>query len=319
MEAAQDEHKAVALLQAVLRGDEAAVHAALASGAPLKLDGLTALHAAALADWGSGVPLLLAAGAELDACTDFGHSDEVESAKLSSLAQLGLAAGQVAALGKWFYRRTPLEVAVAAGAAAAAEALLSAGASSAVFETLLDLAKRTAVQPGATAAAAVQEAVQRMAGQVVWWSACPIYALLEGFCNEWELVVEDECMKLDYGPAGVGPSEDGLQKLHADALALMDELAAAGYRPVTFRNYLEHYGPDARVLPTFYPPSDARREAAQWELATTSKWLWLAAQRGPAVRVALPAVTHQCKGLVLPHGNSHVSSSHKMTPYAKTS
>ncbi len=57
--ATQDAH---ALLQAVLRRDEAAVRAALAAGAPLMLHGVTALHAAALADWGSGVPLLLAAG-----------------------------------------------------------------------------------------------------------------------------------------------------------------------------------------------------------------------------------------------------------------
>lgn len=68
MEAAQateDEHKELLLLQAVppvLRRDEAAVQAALAAAALLRLHGVSALHIAALADWGSGVQMLLGAG-----------------------------------------------------------------------------------------------------------------------------------------------------------------------------------------------------------------------------------------------------------------
>lgn len=65
MEAAQateDEHKALLLLQAVLHRDEAAVQAALAAAAPLRPHGVSALHIAALADWGSGVQMLLGAG-----------------------------------------------------------------------------------------------------------------------------------------------------------------------------------------------------------------------------------------------------------------
>ncbi len=41
-------------------------------------------------------------------------------------------------------------------------------------------------------------------------------------------VLERESMKLDAGPNTPLPSDDGLQQLHADALAMMDELAQAG-------------------------------------------------------------------------------------------
>ncbi len=71
-----------------------------------------------------------------------------------------------------------------------------------------------------------------------------------------------------------------------------------GYRPVTFRNYREHYAPDARVLPTFYPPTDAPRDAAKWDLAATSKCVLLGlgstASVGPRSRafVSIPPCFH---------------------------
>lgn len=61
MEAAETTQQ-TELIQAVLRRDEAAVRAALAAGAPLALHGVTALHAAALSDCSSVVPLLVDAG-----------------------------------------------------------------------------------------------------------------------------------------------------------------------------------------------------------------------------------------------------------------
>lgn len=59
---AGDQQPALELLRAVLRRDEAAVRAAVAARCPLSFNGVTALHAAALADWGAIVPTLVAAG-----------------------------------------------------------------------------------------------------------------------------------------------------------------------------------------------------------------------------------------------------------------
>lgn len=57
-----EQQAALELLQAVLRRDEAAVRAAVAARSPLAFHGVTALHMAALADWGAIVPVLVAAG-----------------------------------------------------------------------------------------------------------------------------------------------------------------------------------------------------------------------------------------------------------------
>lgn len=109
----------------------------------------------------------MAAGAELDALTDLGHNEKEQAERL---APLHLAAGQAAALGKWSLHKTALEVAVTAGAAGAAAALLAAGASIAVqvqwgfllqhqtvFGELPALAWRKAKEPGADAPAALQQ------------------------------------------------------------------------------------------------------------------------------------------------------------------
>lgn len=196
------EQAALALLQAVLRRDEAAVRAALAAGAPLAFNGVGALHIEALADWAEGVRLLLdagethtgraprcaqavhaqpaplvncprrvpslSAGAKLDVHESFGYRDE------EAAAPLGLTAGQEAALGESWMVRTPLQVAILSGAASAAAALLAAETraeqdrpifrhSSQYFSLLPALAQRTAKEAGATAAEeAVPAALQQM-------------------------------------------------------------------------------------------------------------------------------------------------------------
>lgn len=55
--------------------------------------------------------------------------------------------------------------------------------------------------------------------------------------------------------------------------------------PGSSTNYREQFGPDAKVLPEFYPPTDLRSDAATWELDTTSKC-------APAVRMQPPGA--QC-------------------------
>lgn len=114
-----------------------------------------------------------------------------------------------------------------------------------------------------------------------------------------------------YGDGGIPPSDESLQCLHLHSLRLMEALAEAGawssagrggrsaqagthtaaarphtpppplmagYRPATFHNVSTGRGANARTLPTYYPPDEM---ATDWELASSAKWLWHAAQRVP--------------------------------------
>jgi len=62
-----------------------------------------------------------------------------------------------------------------------------------------------------------------------------------------------------------------LHGLHTQLLCVMEALVEAGYRPVTFTNFIKQRWPEVEVLPSYYPPDDPR-VARHWELDTGGRW-----------------------------------------------